>query len=225
MDEEKEKNFSVDTEQLKNETKDTVNQVKEQIKNTDFKKDAEDTKGFVKEMFVNPFEAIRKVATGEENILSKVVIIMIIFIAASVIHSIISLMKYGKYSGLGSNLLSLVASVLGPVFYIAVPAIIVLILNRTNKKSLITVISTLVVTSIPVAINEVISIISVLVSGASIITSPVTSMFTFVATVLTYFGMKDIFEEEDGAKFIKTFAIIELLSSFAIVILARIGIY
>lgn len=225
MDEEKGKNFSVDTEQLKTETKDTVNQVKEQIKNTDFKKDAEATKGFLKEMFASPFEAIKKVATGEENVLSKAVIIMIIFIAASVIYTIISLMKYGKYSGFGSNLMSLVASVLNPVFYVAVPALVVLIFNRTNKKSLITVISTLVVTSIPVVVNELISIITLLISGASIITSPISTMFSVVATVFTYFGMKDIFEEEDDAKFIKTFAIIKLLSAFVLVILGRIGIY
>lgn len=225
MDEEKEKNFSVDTEQLKNETKDTVNQVKEQIKNTDFKKDAEATKGFLKEMFVSPFEAIRKVANDEENILPKAVMIMIIFIAASVIYTIISLMKYGKYSGFGNNVLSLVASVLNPAFYIAVPAIIVLIFNRTNKKSLITVISTLIVTSIPAVVNEVISIITILVSGASIITSPISTMFTVVSTVFTYFGMKYLFEEEDDAKFIKTFAIIKLLAAFVLVILGRIGIY
>ena len=63
--------FSVDTEQLKNETKDTVNQVKDTIKDVNFKKDAEETKGFLKEMFVNPFEAIKKVANGEENVLKK----------------------------------------------------------------------------------------------------------------------------------------------------------
>lgn len=220
-----EKNFSVDTEQLKNETKDTVNQVKEQIKNTDFKKDAEATKGFIKEMFVSPFEAIKKVATGEENVLSKAIIIMIIFIAASVLYTIISLMKYGKYSKFGDNLLSLVASVLNPAFYIAVPAIIVLIFNRTNKKSLITVITTLIVTSVPVVVNEVVSLITILVSGASIITSPVSTMLLAVSTVLTYFGMKYIFEEEDDAKFIKTFAIIKLLAAFVLVILGRIGIY
>ena len=86
--------FSVDTEQLKNETKETVNQVKSSIKNVNFKQDAEETKGFVKEMFSNPFEAVRRVATEEENVFKKVIFLMIIFIAASVISQIISLIKY-----------------------------------------------------------------------------------------------------------------------------------
>ena len=72
-----EEKFSVDTENLKQETKDTVNQVKETIKNVNFKNDAEETKGFVKEMMSNPFEAVKRVATGEENVLKKCIIIMI----------------------------------------------------------------------------------------------------------------------------------------------------
>lgn len=220
-----EKNFSVDTEQLKNETKDTVNQVRDTLKNTDFKKDAEATKGFLKEMFADPFEAIRKVALGEENVLSKVVIIMILFMAASVLCAIISLMKYGKYSGFGNNLLSLVASVLNPVFYILVPAVIVLIFNKQNKKPLTTVICTLVVTSIPIVINNLIDVIEVLVTGASIVTSPISTMFSALATVFTYFGMKDLFEEEEHVSFIKKYAIIKLLAAFVLVILGRIGIY
>ena len=214
---EEKNDFSVDTEQLKNETKNTVDQVREQIKNTDFKKDAEATKGF--EMFSNPFEAIRKVASEEENVLPKVVILMIIYIAASVAYQIISTMKYGF------NFMYLVASVLHPILFIAAPAILVLILNRKNKKSLITIISTLVVTSIPVIVTELISIINILVGGLSTITSPISTMLSAVAIVLTYFGMKDLFGEEDNSKFIKTYAIIKLLAAFILLILGRIGIY
>ena len=216
---EEKNDFSVDTEQLKNETKNTVDQVREQIKNTDFKKDAEATKGFVIEMFSNPFEAIRKVASEEENVLPKVVILMIIYIAASVAYQIISTMKYGF------NFMYLVASVLHPILFIAAPAILVLILNRKNKKSLITIISTLVVTSIPVIVTELISIINILVGGLSTITSPISTMLSAVAIVLTYFGMKDLFGEEDNSKFIKTYAIIKLLAAFILLILGRIGIY
>jgi hypothetical protein len=220
-----EKNFSVDTEQLKNETKDTVNQVKDTIKNTDFKKDAAETKGFLKEMLANPFETVKKVATGEESVLSKAVIIMIVFIAASVAYKIISLIKYGKYSGIGSNILGFVASILNPIFYILVPAVIILIMNKENKKSLITVITTLVITSTPVVINYIIDIIEILVSGITIISSPISTMFSAIALVLTYFGMKDIFGVEEDGNFIKKYAIIKVLAAFVLVILSRVGIY
>lgn len=216
--------FSVDTEQLKNETKDTVNQVKDTIKGVDFKKDTVETTNFLKEMFVNPFETIRKVANDEENILKKALIIMILFIASGVICKIISLTKYGKYSSIGNNLLGIVASFLNPIFFIVVPAIVVLIFNTKNKKSLITIISTLIIANIPVVVTYVIDIIEVLVSGISIITGPISTALSALAIVFTYFGMKELFNE-DTEKFFKKFAIIKLVSAFILVILSRVGIY
>lgn len=217
--------FSVDTEQLKNETKDTVNQVKESIKNVDFKKDAEETKGFLKEMFSNPFNAVKRVAQGEENVLSKVIIIMIIFIAASVVYEIISVMRFGKYTGIGDNLFKIVISAINPLWYILVPSIIVLLMNRNNKKSLITIISTLVVAAVPVVINQVISIVNIIFSKVTVITSPVTTTLSAIALVLTYFGMKELFEEEDDSSFIKKYAIIKLIAAFVLIILSKLGIY
>ena len=59
---ENQEKFSVDTEQLKNETRETVNQVKDSIKNVNLKKDAKETKSFLKEILSNPFEAVRRIA-------------------------------------------------------------------------------------------------------------------------------------------------------------------
>ena len=217
--------FSVDTEQLKNETKETVNQVKSSIKNVNFKQDAEETKGFVKEMFSNPFEAVRRVATEEENVFKKVIFLMIIFIAASVISQIISLIKYGRLANVGSNIMDLIVSLLNPILYILVPAVIILIFNKQNKKSLITIISTIVVAGIPTICNEVINIIERILPGISIITSPITTVLSAIALILTYFGIKDLLGIEDHKDSIKKYAIIKLISAFVLVILGRIGIY
>lgn len=225
MSENNEKNFSVDTEQIKNETKQTVNQVKDSIKNVDLKKDAEETKGFLKEMLSNPFEAVRRVAEDEENVLSKVIVLMIVWIAASVITGIISLMKYGKYSSITNNLIDFVSYILNPVLYIVVPAIIILIMNKQNKKSLVTIISTLTIAAVPTIINRIIDVVEGLVSGITIVSSPISTMFTAIALILTYFGMKDLFEEQEDSTFIKKYAIIKVIAALILVILARIGIY
>lgn len=225
MSENNEKNFSVDTEQIKNETKQTVNQVKDSIKNVDLKKDAEETKGFLKEMLSNPFEAVRRVAEDEENVLSKVIVVMIVWIAASVITGIISLMKYGKYSSITNNLVDFISYILNPVLYIVVPAIIILIMNKQNKKSLVTIISTLTIAAVPTIINRIIDVVEGLVSGITIVSSPISTMFTAIALILTYFGMKDLFGEKEDKSFIKKYAIIKLLAAFVLVILGRIGIY
>lgn len=220
-----ENNFSVDTEQLKNETKDTVNQVKDTIKNTDFKEGAAQAKGLVAEMFANPVSAVKRVASGEENAFSKVVILMIIWIAASVIAGLISLMKYGKYSSIGNNIMNFISYILNPVLYIIVPAVVILVMNKNNKKSLITIISTLTIAAVPKIINSIIHIIEGLVSGITIISNPITTMFSAVSLVLTYFGMKDLFGSAEDESFIKKYAIIELIAAFILIILARVGIY
>lgn len=218
-----EEKFSVDTEQLKNETKETVNQVKDSIKNVDLKKDAEETKGFLKEMFSNPFEAVRRVAEDEENVLSKVIVLMIMWIAATLIAGVIGLMKY-RYSGIGNNIMKLVSYILNPVFYVTVPAIIILIMNKNNRKSLITIISTLVIAGVPVILIRIIDIVEVLVSGISIISGPVSTMLSVIAIILEYVGMKDLFAQKENNEFIKKYAIIKLLAAFVLVILTRIGI-
>jgi hypothetical protein len=225
MDENENKSkIDFDAEELKNETKDTVKQVKETIKKVDIKKDSHETKNFLKEMFSEPFQAVKDVAEEKQNAFSKAIVLMIVYIAASLISNIISLIKYGKYYSFGTNFMDLISSILNPIFYIAVPAIIVFLFNRKNKKSLTTVIATLVVSNVTRIISEVVSIISVLVSGISIITSPITTTLSAIAVVFTYVGMKTLFGEEDET-FIKKYAIIELLAAFVLIILARIGIY
>ena len=132
---ENEEKFSVDTQNLKAETKETVNQVKESIKNVNLKNDAEETKGFLKEMLSNPFEAVRMVANEEENVFKKVIIIMLVFILASAAYAIISVIKYGEYLDLFDNIMTIVAGILYPVFFVLAPAVMVLLLNKNNNVS------------------------------------------------------------------------------------------
>ena len=221
---ENEEKFSVDTENLKTETKETVNQVKESIKNVNLKNDAEETKGFLKEMFSNPFEAVRMVATEEENVFKKVIIIMAAFILASAAYAIISVIKYGEFLDIFDNIMTIVAGILYPVAFVLAPSVIVLILNRNNKKSLITIISTIAVASVPVVINHFIDLVEILVSGISIITGPISTGLSAVAMILTYIGMKELLGIEEHKDFIKKYLVIKIAAALIITILTRIGI-
>lgn len=220
-----EEKFSVDTEQLKSETKETVNQVKDSIKNVNLKKDAAETKGFLIEMFSDPISAVKRVASGEENVLSKVIVLMIVWIAASVACGVISLFRYSKYASIGNNLLNFISYALSPILCILVPSIVILIMNKKNKKSLITVISALTIAEVPTILSRIIDVLETLVSKITNITGPISTMLTAVAFVLTYFAMKELFEEEEDKSMIKTFAIVELIASFAFILLKLAGIY
>lgn len=150
---------------------------------------------------------------------------MIIFIAASVLYKVISLVKYGSFSRLGSNIMGLVASFLHPIFYIAVPAVIILIMNKNNKKSLPVVISTLVTAAVPMVISEVIDVLEGIVGAIRLISSPISTGLSAIAMILTYYGIKELFAEDDDAKSIKIFAIIKILAAFIFYLLSSAGIY
>ena len=60
--EEKEEKFSIDTENLKNETAETAKKVKESMKGTNIKDETLATKGFIAEMIKNPLEKLKQVA-------------------------------------------------------------------------------------------------------------------------------------------------------------------
>ena len=215
--------ISKETENIKNETKDTVNKVKETIKNRDFKKDANETTSFVKEMFFNPFEAVKR-AADEENIIGKVIILMIVFIIANVIRTIISLPSVGFFD-FGKNFIRLLVSIISPVIVVIVPSLVILVFNRENKKSLLTIISTVVVAKIPLIFNTILAIISLLIRELYVITSPINATLTAVSTILLYFGYKELANKEEKASTILTFALIILISEVILAVLSRIGIY
>lgn len=225
MADEEKKKINIDAEELKNQTKDTVKQVKDTIKGVDLKNDTKETTGFVKEMFNNPFETVIKVAKEEENVFKKSIVIMIVYIVASVLCKIIYLLNYASFSRIGSNLMSLVSSILHPIFYVLVPSIIIFVLNKNNKKSLQTIISTMIVAAVPVVAAEVIDILESLVSAIRLVSSPISTGLFSVSAILTYFGMKELYGEEDHSKFIKTFAVIEVLTALVVYLLSSAGIY
>jgi hypothetical protein len=216
--------ISEEAENIKNETKETVNKVKDTIKNTDFKKDANETTSFVKDMFSNPIDAVKR-AASEENIIGKVIILMMVFIVANVIGTIISLLKYSELFSLGHNLLRFILSFLRPVVAVLVPSIVIFLFNRENKKKLTTVISTVVVAYIPRIINSILLILDLLIAKITLVTTPIETALVAVSMILGYFGVKELFGKDDNTEMLKKYAIILFISELVLVVLNEIGIY
>lgn len=89
------------TEELKKEATDTVNQVKDTIKNVDIKKDSIETKGFVVEMFKNPLGKIKEIVDKDTSkYFTYGIIILAIWVVARLINRSFSLAIYGDYQEL-----------------------------------------------------------------------------------------------------------------------------
>lgn len=226
MEEEKNEKFSIDTENLKNETVETAKKVKESMKGTNIKEETKATKGFIVEMFKNPLEKIKEVASDNSGKYLKTAIILIIIWTILVfINSTYSTIYYWGFSRVFSNILSVLKKILAPAIGIIVYSLIVLLLNKKNKKSLTTAISTITITQIPLMFASLVSLLTIISSNISIVTSPFSKLCSAVSIVLGYFGLKSLFGEEKSKDFIKKYVLIQVIYYVVYIVIGLLGIY
>lgn len=216
-----EKEFSVDInkEELKNQTKDTVNQVKESFKNTNFKDEANKTKGFVLKMISSPFSTIQEVVSEKENYFSNAVMLVVAYLAAIFIEYIVGILLYDSSKFVFKEIFM---DLFNPLCFMVAVAVGVIILGGKNKKTLTTILS-------GIAISRVPNIFYVLVSTVSTIAnkifelkllnhafSAVESTLAFLSTALLFLAIFGVIsqDEDDDKKFRKTAVI--MLVAYAI---------
>ena len=223
---EKEEKNTIDAENLKKETVETAKKVKESVKSTKIKEETKATKGLVKEMFKNPLEKIKEVADNNSGKYFKTALFLIILWTIVVlIGSTYSTIYYWGFSKVFSNILNVLKRILAPAVGILVYSVIVLILNKNNKKSLTTIISTITVTQLPLILSTVVSLLTIISSKISIITTPFASLCSTVAIVLGYFGIKNLMGIEGNKEFIKKYVLIQAIYYVAYVLIGLLGIY
>lgn len=221
----KEEKFSIDTENLKNQTAETAKKVKETVKNTSFKEETKATKGILKDMFKNPLEKIKEISNEDSGKYFKTTIfLIIIWTVITLLFAIISKMHIGYYR-VFNNILNIIKMTLEPICGIIIYSLIVLVMNKNSKKHLTTIISTITVTKIPVIISSIASFLTFISSKIYIITSPFAQLCSVISIVLGYFGLKDLFNEEGNKNFIKKYALIQLIYYVAYIIIGLLGIY
>lgn len=205
-------NKKIDTEELKNETLNAVNDVKETIKNVNVKQDAIETKGFIIDLFKNPLEKIKSIVDDNTNKFFKysifIAIIWMVVIFAAQMFSRSYLWKYGLAF---HNLFSVIKATIAPVIGVIVLALIVLILNKENKKSLTHLFTIIMTVKIPLVFAAVLNILTIVSSSITSLTNPVVIFCQVISITLTYFALKDVFGEKEDSKFIKKFALIEVI--------------
>ena len=212
------------TDELKNETADTVKQVKENMKNVNVKEEAKAAKSFIGEMVKNPIEKIKEIANDEGNKYFKTSIILVIVWMVAALLGTISF-KYFKWSSFGSTLLSYIKTILAPLVSVVAMGVILFIMNKKSKKSLITVLTTVVTAKLPVIIAKVISLLTIISTNISPITSKVTSLASIISTIFMYFAIKDLFDIEDEKSGFNKFVMIEAIYMVVAFVIYYLGIY
>lgn len=220
------KESNAKTEELKKEATDTVNQVKDTIKNVDIKKDSIETKGFVVEMFKNPLGKIKEIVDKDTSkYFTYGIIILAIWVVARLINRSFSFSHIWGLSRVGSAILSILISGITPIVSVLVMSLIVFVMNTKNKKQLTTVITAIISASIPSVIASVVSILTIFGTKVSTITAPFASFCEVISTVLMYFTIKAIFGVEKNSEFIKKFVLIQGIFYIVYIVLSFFEIY
>ena len=226
MEENKEEKFSIDKENLKNETVETAKKVKESVKGANIKEETKNAKSFIVDMFKNPLEKIKEVAEDESaKYLKTAILLIVVWVLAIFIDSTYTTIHYWGFTRVINNILSILKKILAPAIGIIIYSLIVLVMNKNNKKSLTTIISTITITQLPLIIAEVVSLITIFSSKISLITAPFVMLCSTVATVLGYFGFKSLFEKEECKTFIKKYVLIQVIYYVAYIVIGLLGIY
>ena len=212
--------ITVDAEALKNETVDTVKQVRETMKNVNVKDEAKATKGFIIEMFKNPLQKLKEIVNDTTNNYFKTAIILVII---WMIATLISVIDFDYFSG--RVLLQYIKVTLTPALMIIAMSSIIFVMNIKAKKSLQTVLSTITAIKSPVILAEVISLITLFSSSAYKITNRISNICSIISTVLMYFAIRELYNEEDEKTAFKNFVIIEVIYIVVSLVISFLEIY
>lgn len=229
-------NFKITSDELKKETTQTIQDVKDTIKNTDIKKDTKAAKGFFINFIKNPIEELRKVANDSKNaFLKTAIIIFIIWLVTILFADIFSMLKVYFFGYLGSfsyffkhlfsNFLNILKDVLSPIVSIGAIACLIYGFKKNKNKSFLAIVSTVLVAKIPVVISEIVSLLTLINSGISKITSVFSGFCSVLSTVLLYFAIKNLSDEQENNSYFWKFALIIGIFYVIKFVFSYLGIY
>lgn len=229
MEENKNEVQEISTNDIKKETVDTVNQLKDTIKNVDIKKDAKEATGFVNSMFKDPFGTIKQIANDKTNKFLKIAIIFIAIWIISILLDSILTIAFNKYlysRFTFKRILEIIKDVIAPIISVLALSLIIFIMNnKESKKSLLTTLTSISIAKIPVILASVVNLITLVSSNANPIVSRFSSFCSVVSIILIYFSAKALFEEEQNSKFIKKFVVIYSIYYIVSLVAYYLGIY
>lgn len=213
---------TINTDELKKETSETVGKVKDTIKDLKIKDETMNAKNFVKDMVKDPISKTSEITKDKDNKYLKTSIFMVI--VWMLVEFIFSAVSYSKYSSFGRTILSIIKNTLSPLCIVLALTLIIFVLNKKHKKSLTTVLSTVVTVYTPMIIASIVNLLYLIDYQMAKITTPVTMLATFITIVLSYFAMEDIFEEETELGTFKKFVLVEVIYFAVAIVVSFLGI-
>ena len=235
MEENNEEQKVNNTEEIKQEVKETVTETKEQPRTTNVKKDYSASKNFFKNIFKTPYDEIKNVAKSPKSYFIIILVSFITWVVAELIGGIISLIRnmvsFSWYSNIFSyladsfiDIIGLFFTILGPAIIIAALSLIIYLFMKNKKKNYLTIASTLIVAYIPVITSSIISLLGYINTYVARFTNTYANFCSVITAVLTYFAIKALYSEEDDNKATITYLIVMGIYFAFVLVLRLFGI-
>lgn len=209
--------------ELKQEAQETIKQAKEQMKDINFKEEAEKGKGLIAKLVKNPIGTIREIVQDNENKFFKtallIVCLWVVIVVARDILRCITL-SYHKF-----NILNIVKLGLAPICKVLVMAVIIHVMNKENKQSLSKSITAVAISKIPLVISACLSFLTIISSRMSDIVNPIGSVLSAISTILMFFVAKEMFNEQDNEKALKSYVKVRVVYCVLDFAFSFLGIY
>ena len=192
---------------LKQETVKTFNEAKEQMKNINFKEEAELGKGLLKKLWKNPIETIKEIAADQENKALKTALLLVAVWA--VVALIDQLLMYATSKYLSFNFLTTLKVTIAPILRVIAMTLAIYLVKDRAKDSISKILTSVSIAYIPSIISSLLWLLYEVSSKISTILSPVGGLLRVVSIILMYHTVKSLTNEEDEGKSLKTFVKVE----------------
>ena len=194
----------VSAEELKEETKQTFNKVKDEIKDANFKAETIEATNFVKDMFMDPVGAVKNVSNEVGPKLITVIMLVIGVMLSNLLKNI--MWAFGN-SNIFDSLWEIITSLTSGVCIILVPAFIAYVFNRNSDRSLLTSISLMAMANVPTIFVNVLTALTRILPKLAGIVGVLNQGLEVAHVVLTYFALKTFCKEEDDLFIFKIYII------------------
>ncbi len=195
----------------------TVSEVKEATKNINNKENVAVAKKFFTNFFKTPFSQIKDIVSNHKPFFIMAIIILAVWVVAECISGIISVADSYAYSSYYtiemymrnsvSSAFTIIKSLLIPIIIVALLSGIIYLFMKDKKKNFLTVLTTVIITKIPVVLASIVGLLGYIGSELYKISVAVSGFCSAFSFVLLYFGIKALYKEDNDDKAIIKFII------------------
>jgi len=221
--EEMEENQENKAQELKQETVNTFNQAKEQMKNINLKEEAEIGKGLLKKMWKSPVETLKEVVNDKENKCFKTALLLAAVWAIAELLGIILECAMSEF--IEFKLWPTLKDTVTPIVRIIVMSLSMYFVNNRVKDSITKALTSVTIAYIPVIISSILWLIYPFAKEISTLLTPINAILTLISTILMYFTIKSYAKEENEDNAVKKFILVEVVFYVARFLIKYLGIY